>query len=128
MTLQLIKMGMDHQLTDVGNYRVRTVGNSVRGKDGQMWFLEFTCHDRYHYRTTNKRTGEPLKRPVHEVAQRHTLHVDSEVDEGHGYCHRNMAYECIVNNLHLDCTLSNILVAVNLLSADLYDGIEFVER
>ena len=48
--------------SDIGNYRVCTHGEDIQGKDGNMYFLEFSLwRDRKKARTKHKVTGKPLK-------------------------------------------------------------------
>ena len=56
-------------LSDVGNYRVGSYNNSIIGKDGIAYIVEFEQCDRYTYRKTNKRTGAPLKKEVIELLE-----------------------------------------------------------
>ena len=71
--LKLKKMGCNFHNTgtaqsDIGNYRVRTTDYEVKGKDGNMYFLEFTLwRDRKQARYTHKITGKPLKHVKYEI-------------------------------------------------------------
>ena len=109
----------------INNYRVCTA-ERVPGKDGKEYFIEFTKWDRWHYRTTNKRTGAPLKKGVMEITQRHALHIDTEYENKDGSW-RNSRLEQVLNNRGYDYSESDILAAVNSISAVKYDGIKYVE-
>ena len=109
----------------INNYRVCTA-ERVPGKDGKEYFIEFTKWDKWHYRTTNKRTGAPLKKGVTEIVQYHALHIDTEYENENG-AWRNSRLEQELNNRGYDYSESDILAAVNSISAVKYDGIKYVE-
>lgn len=109
----------------IKNYRVCTA-ERVPGKDGKEYFIEFTKWDKWRYRTTNKRTGAPLKKAVTEIIQRHALHIDTEYENENGSW-RNSRLEQALNNRGYDYSESDILAAVNSISAVKYDGIKYVE-
>lgn len=109
----------------INNYRVCTA-ERVPGKDGKEYFIEFTKWDKWRYRTTNKRTGAPLKKAVTEIIQRHALHIDTEYENGNGSW-RNSRLEQALNNRGYDYSENDILAAVNSISAAKYDGIKYVE-
>lgn len=65
--------------SDVGNYRVCTMGETIPGKDGRNYFLEFSLwQNRSQPRYTNKRTGAPLKHPAQEIINPIGLHIDTQ--------------------------------------------------
>lgn len=108
----------------INNYRVCTA-ERVPGNDGEEYFIEFTKWDKWHYRTTNKRTGAPLKKGVTEIVQRHALHIDTEYENENGSW-RNSRLEQALNNRGYDYSENDILAAVNSISAVKYDGIKYV--
>lgn len=127
-TLYLEKRGCDFfknddsvKGSDVGNYRVTTSDYEIAGKDGKTYFMEFTHWERYNYRTTNKRTGEKLKKPVRELVNLNALHVDISYKNENG---------CFGGPVNLDYiplyTKADILRVVNDLSVDFYTRIEFI--
>lgn len=80
--LYLKKMGMDDEdlKGDIKNHRVRVVKNIdilYNGKKYNMFF-EFMQGIRYNYRTKNKRTGKPLKKPVREVINSNGVFIDTQ--------------------------------------------------
>lgn len=109
----------------INNYRVCTA-ERIPGNDGIMYFMEFTKWDRWHYRTTNKRTGAPLKKAVMEIIQPHALRIDTEYENKDGSW-RNSRLEQVLNNRGYDYSESDILAAVNSISAVRYDAIKYVE-
>ena len=133
-TLTLVKMGWDfwngdriRQLSDCENYRIETRKELVKGKDGNEYFLSFGGYDKRRTRYTNKRTGAPLKHPVYEVVLENALHIDTEFDNENGSW-RNCKLEEDLHNMNLTYTKSDILKAVNYISADNYTEIEIVDR
>ena len=131
-TLYLEKRGCDFwdndneaKLSDVGNYRVGIYDNSIRGKDGRDYSLEFGGYDKRNYRTTNKRTGAKLKKPVMEIIQKNALYVRTYYDEGF-MCYGNVKLEGELSKKNYSYTMDGILQAVNDISADTYTSIEFV--
>ena len=81
-TLYLLEMGCnDPEInTDVKNHRVRVVERVdiiFKGKPYNMFF-EFLHGKHWHYRTENKRTGAPLKKPVYVVDLEDGMHLDTQ--------------------------------------------------
>lgn len=71
--LYLKKMGLDFGAyetasSDINNYRVRTLDECVPGKDGRLYFLEFSLwRDRKQVRYYHKITKKPLKHPAYDI-------------------------------------------------------------
>ena len=133
-TLFLVKMGMDfrydtelQELSDVNNHRVRTQGCEIEGKDGRIYFLEFTTYTKTKIRTTSKRGNKLLKNPVDEVVLKNALHVDTQFDDEKG-SYRNIERETEIHDKNYTYTIENILKVVNYISKDNYTDVEFVER
>lgn len=83
--LYLLEMGMnDNTLPgDIKNHRIRTVENidiQYKGEPYNMFF-EFTQGKHHRTRTTNKRTGEPLKKPVIETITENGLFIDTQFEK-----------------------------------------------
>lgn len=116
----------DTKGSDVGNYRVTTFGDTVKGKDGKNYFVEFCHHKKYKYRTTNKRTGEPLKKAVKELVKVNALWVDTQYNDDRGSW-RNIRIEQDINKLNLDYTKAGILQAVNQISRNCYNAVEILD-
>jgi len=120
-------MGRD----DVNNYRVGSYDYSIKGKDGRRYILEFGAWDPRKLRTTNKRTGAPLKNPVYEVVKNNALYLSTQYEEtekdGFRSCWRNAPMERTINGRHLDYSKAGILEAVNEISADHYDDIMWIQ-
>lgn len=66
--------------TDLNNHRYTTIENIdlVFGGKAYNVFFEFSHWTRYFYRTTNKRTGKPLKKAIKELVNNNALHIDTE--------------------------------------------------
>lgn len=115
-----------NELSDVGNYRVCTPNECIKGKDGNLYFLEFTSSNRYRTRYTHKITGKPLKNPIRELVFERALYLDTEYTNERG-CWRNCKLEEeFYNKEPMAYTLDNILKVVNWISADTYTSIEFI--
>lgn len=110
-------------LSDVGNYRVGSYNNSIIGKDGITYIIEFGQYDRYTYRKTNKRTGAPLKKEVRELVKECALRIDTQFDTPNGLSFRNLKLEKEINNLLLSYTKENILKVINIISKKHYDNV-----
>ena len=110
-------------LSDVGNYRVGSYNNSIIGKDGITYIVEFGKYDRYTYRKTNKRTGAPLKKEVRELVKECALRIDTQYDTPDGLSYRNSKLEKEISDLLLSYTKENILKAINIISKIQYDNI-----
>ena len=114
-----------NEVSNVGNYRVTTGDYTIKGKDGNTYFLEFSNWDRYTYRTTNKRTGKPLKHAVKEALLLNALHVNTQFKNDAGTW-GNLKLESKLHEKPMLYTLENILKIVNEISVDTYDKIEFL--
>lgn len=110
-------------LSDVGNYRVGSYNNSIIGKDGIAYIVEFGQYDRYTYRKTNKRTGAPLKKEVRELVKECALRIDTQYDTPDGLSYRNSKLEKEISDLLLSYTKENILKVINIISEKQYDNI-----
>lgn len=84
-TLYLLEMGMnDNTLPgDIKNHRIRTVENIDIQYKGTVYnmFFEFTQGKHHRTRTTNKRTGEPPKKPVIETIIENGLFIDTQFEK-----------------------------------------------
>lgn len=124
------------EVSDVGNYRVGIYNYMLKGKDGRQYSVEFGGHDRYIYRTVNKRTGAPLKHPVKELAMKNQLYIRTYYEKieysRHGYrfisCYGNVALDSEVFNMNLQFTRAGILQAINHISAEQYNSIAIVKN
>ncbi len=124
--LYLLEMGCkDHNInTDVKNHRVRVLENidiMYAGKTYNMFF-EFLQGKHWHYRTENKRTGAPLKKPVYTVDLEDGMYLDTQYDVIHSYfkdgtpitlSYRHSTFEREFYDMHLEYTRENILKVVN---------------
>ena len=84
-TLYLMEMGMNDNniTTDIKNHRVRVLENIdiiYKGEKYNMFF-EFTQCTHREYRTTNKRTGQPLKHPKVETILTDALGLDAQFEK-----------------------------------------------
>lgn len=84
-TLYLIEMGMhDNNIsTDIKNHRVRVIENIDIVYKGEKYnmFFEFTQGKHWNYRTTNKRTGTPLKKAVKEIILKDGIFIDTQFEK-----------------------------------------------
>lgn len=80
--LYLLEKGfyMNSAGSDIKNYRVNVLENVDIEYKGTLFnmFFSFSCYERYSYRTTNKRTGAPLKKMVKKLLLENGLWIDSE--------------------------------------------------
>lgn len=131
-TLYLCKRGCnfhprEHEQSDIGNYRVGTLCESVPGKDGRTYFLEFNLwENRKVYRTTHKRTGKPLKNPVAEIINPNGLHLSTEYTDENGMSWRNCNLEADISAKNYSYTKADILTVVNDISTTKYNNVKFV--
>ena len=113
--------------SDVGNYRITTLGESVTGKDGNNYFLEFCLwRDRKKARTTHKKTGKQLKHVHYDVINPIGLTIDTEYTNDNGNW-RNIKLESSIYDLNLSYTLGDILKAINIISEKQYTRICFID-
>lgn len=133
--LFLEKMGCDFSESGsaaadaIGNYRVRTHGETVPGKDGKKYFLEFSFwRNRKQARYTNKRTGERLKRPVSEIINPYGVYVDTEHTDAEGMTWRNIKLESKISAKNYDYSQDDILKIVNSISTKKYTKIIFADK
>lgn len=113
--------------SDIGNYRVCTLGEVISSKDGRKYFLEFSLwRDHSQPRYTNKHTGAPLKHPVQEIINPVGLHIDTQYTDEDGQSWRNLCLEQRIHKRNPSYTTAEILAIVNEISAEHYDGIKWV--
>lgn len=124
--LYLLEMGMNDSSisTDIKNHRVRVIENIDIFYNGENYnmFFEF-LQGRYRTtRTTNKRTGQPLKKAVMEIIVEDGLYIDTEFEKPigvwedgkpHFASFRNSKLEKEFFDEHMSYTKSNILEVVN---------------
>lgn len=131
--LYLKKMGLDFWddepvKSDVNNYRVRTLGETIPGKDGRMYFLEFSLwRDRKQIRYTHKTTGKPLKHAKFDIINPCGMAICTEYTENR-YSWGNITLEKALNEKNYSYTQSDILAAVNEISTNNYTEIVFINR
>lgn len=117
----------------IGNYRVCTVGECIPVKDcvskwgegTQLYFFEFSKADKWTMRTTNKRTGAKLKKPVRELVKADALHVSTQFTPTH-LSYRDGQMEKVEWADPQDYTERSILDFVNRVSTKHYSRIEYV--
>ena len=113
--------------SDVGNYRLTTPGEIVRGKDNKFYCLEFTQYERHKYRKISLRGGKPLKHPIKELVNLNALHTATEYSNERGSW-ANIALENELTSKNYSFTKQDILNAANDISAVKFDGIKYVEN
>ena len=137
--LYLREMGMNDKniKTDLQNHRVRVLENIDIFYKGEKYnlFFEFLQGTHRTYRTTNKRTGEPLKKAVIELIKDDALCIDTqyEVPEvSNGYVwhlsYRLGTLEREVYNKHLYYTRNNVLNVVNRYAVEKFTRVVLVEE
>lgn len=123
-TLYLQAMGCDFwkddqellENSDCGNYRIR---GYIVDKYGRDLFVEFT--NGYKRRTTNKRTGQPLKKAI--VEHNHKLCIDTQYDNADGSW-RDCKLERELWEQDLTYCTEDILKAVNYMAGgDIYKNV-----
>lgn len=130
--LFLEKMGCDFWNdetadSDIKNYRVRTHGEIIPGKDGKIYFLEFHLwRNRKQIRYTHKRTGRPLKHPAFDIINPQGVAIDTEYSDNNG-CWRNCKLEEQLTAKNYSYTKADILTIVNEISTNTYDRIIFAD-
>lgn len=124
--LYLMEMGMNDNTiaTDIKNHRVRVLKNIdivYKGKKYNMFF-EFSQAIHRRYRTTNKRTGKPLKKAVEEIILKDGLCVRTQFEKLEGTrkdgtpyysSWANLELESEFHNEHHEYTKKDILEIVN---------------
>lgn len=140
-TLYLMEMGMNDDMiaTDMQNHRVRVLENIdiiYKGKKYNMFF-EFLQSNHFNYRTTNKRTGAPLKKPVCETVQKDALSIDTQFERLEGTwkdgspfyaSYRKGDLEREVYEKHYKITRENILKVINTYSIEKYNKVVLCEE
>lgn len=130
MVLYLEKMGCDFwkdetSESDIKNYRVRTHGETIPGKDGNMYFLEFSLwRDRKKYRKTHKINGKPLKHPVAEIINTNGIALDTQYTNARGSW-GNCKLEAEISEKNYSYTKADILKIANEISTNTYTSIIF---
>lgn len=127
LKIKLRKYGMDFygqpetDSSDVGCYRVGTNSEEIMGKDGRMYYLDFSHCVRYTYRETNKVTGKPLKHPIKELLNINGLHIDTQYTinkDGCNLSYRNCEIEKTLWDMNLDYTISGIETALEYITGE----------
>ena len=110
--------------SDIGNYRVCTHGEDIHGKDGNMYFLEFSLwRDRKKARTKHKVTGKPLKKVHYDIINSQGLAIDTQYTDYNGMSWRNVSLERELNKDNYSYNTADILKVVNRISTEQYDNI-----
>lgn len=131
--LFLEKMGCDFwddepAESDIKNYRVRTHGEVIPGKDGIMYFLEFHLwRDRKQIRYNHKITGKPLKHPTFDLINRQGVAIDTEFSNDKGSW-RNCKLEAELSAKNYSYTQADLLTITNSISTAHYDRIIFADH
>ena len=129
--LYLRKMGLNFwddetAQSDIKNYRVRTLDECVPGKDGRLYFLEFSLwRNRKQVRYTHKVTGKPLKHPKYDIINPQAVAIDTEYSDANGSW-RNATMEERLHTKNYSYNTADILEIVNEISTQKYDSIVFV--
>ncbi|MBO4733099.1 MAG: hypothetical protein J5662_01350, partial [Clostridia bacterium] len=126
--LPLVKMGMDEpgdRCGDIHNYRARTPGEIIPGKDNINYFLEFSRCDKYNYRTENKRTGAPLKKAIRELELKNAIATDTEYTTDSG-SYRNLKLENEIRKTTRPYNIESILKIVNSISKEQFTKVIFL--
>ena len=139
-TLYLEKIGMNDNsiVGDIKNHRVRAIDNisiSFQGVNYSL-FMEFSQWAHYTYRTTNKRTGAALKKPVRELVNANGVFIDTQYDKeeenANGYkftlSYRLSSLEKEIAAENYSFTRSDILTIVNSYSIEKYSRVALIEE
>lgn len=115
------KDSRESKISDVGNYRVGIYDYLIPGENGRMYVVEFGNWNHYQTRTTNKRTGQPLKKPVRELVQECALHISTQFEEqrpGENYksCWADLNLESEIYKLNLPYTMEGIKKALEVIT------------
>lgn len=114
--------------SDIKNYRVRTHGEIIPGKDGRMYFLEFSLwRDRKQVRYTHKITGKPLKHAAYDIINPNGIAIDTEFSNDNGSW-RNCTLEAALSAKNYSYTKADILTIVNSISTTAYSRIIFADH
>ena len=114
---KLVKLGFnDGTCGDLDSCRVG-VATKVKGQNGRLYSVEFAKSYMKAYRRINKRTGQPLKKPVLEIINPCALYASLvyKVDEGGG---RSSAYYgdaeemAALSEMNLDYSIKGIEAAL----------------
>ena len=128
--LYLEKAGLDFWknetvTSDVMNYRVRTLGETIPGKDGNIYWLEFSLwRDRKQARYTHKITGKPLKHVKFDIINPCGMAIRTYYTSDN-CCWGNCILEKALNEKNYSYTKADILAAVNEISTITYTKIVF---
>lgn len=105
----------DNIKSDIGNYRVCAA--DIKGEDGRTYFCEFCRADMYRWRTTNKRTGAPLKKGVRELVARDILSVNTCYEDERG-AWGNSRLEMALWSMVLPYTFAGIEKAMEVITGE----------
>lgn len=131
-TLELEKRGCDFWKdekleSDCENFRLCTA-DTIKGKDGRNYFLEFALlRNRGHMRKVSKNGKKILKHPVFEIDIKEGLYFTNQYENNEG-CWQDAKINQAIWDLNLSYTKKDILKAVNFISKDKYSSIKFIER
>lgn len=130
--LFLEKMGCDfwHDepiKSDINNYRVRTHGEIIPGKDGNTYFLEFHLwRNRSKMRYTSLKGNRPLKHPKPEIINPCGIIIDTQHSNERGSW-RNCGLEEKLNKYNYSYNCDDILKIVNEISTKKFNKIIFAD-
>ena len=138
--LYLREMGMNDNniMTDVKNHRVRVLENIdiiYKGEKYNMFF-EFTQGAHWIERTTNKRTGAPLKKPITETIIKDGLYIDTQFERPEAdstgrtwfASYRKCDLEREMWEEHHEYTRNDILDVINRYSTKKYNKVVLIEE
>lgn len=130
--LKLEKRGMDFspadeicKASDIGNHRLVTGDYTIPAANGKTYYIEFMHTNKYTTRTTNKRTGKPLARPVRECVAQNIVCTNAYYIDKDGVCWGDTSVWKKSYDAPRPYTMAGILDIVNSISAQHYDAIEF---
>ena len=111
--------------SDIGNYRIDTLGYSVHGKDGNDYFIECCNWERYTYREVSKYGNKPLKHPKRELVNDCALSLKTQYEDGK-HCWGNLEIDQEIRDMYLSYTREDVLKAINHIAAEPFDEIEII--
>lgn len=131
-------MNLQHLPNDLHNGRYTTIEDIPCVIDKKLYniFFEFSNYAPHRYRTTNKRTGAPLKKPVYECIKASALAIDTSCDtteymcDGTPYrsCYRVSRIEKPVYEEMPDFSRRSILHVVNQYATAFYKAVVIIEE
>lgn len=130
--LIMYKRGMDYyndetKDSDIGNFRIVTDDYNIKGKDGNVYFIECSLwRNRKKARNNHKITGKPLLHTKYDIINTIGLSIDMQYNDINGNCWGNGKLENKINEKNYSYTKKDVLQAINDISIKQYTDIEII--